>query len=79
MGKYYVVPFTNEQLRNFRRREFTLRVDQVIFESMIRLKEHPERSCQKDSKRLKAAGTYPGVENHRMRVILLPLLRQGAG
>ena len=41
MSKYYVVPFTAEEYRDFCRQEFRLRVDQIIFESALRAKRRP--------------------------------------
>jgi hypothetical protein len=46
MADYYVVPLTHKQYRDFGKQEFILRIDEVIFQSMLRFKRQPEMSSK---------------------------------
>jgi hypothetical protein len=42
MERFYVIPFTNKEYRDFGKKEFALRVHTVPLESMLKLRRQPQ-------------------------------------
>jgi hypothetical protein len=61
LSNYYIVPFTNEEYREFRRQEFILRVNEFIFESLLRFKRQPDKA--KNPVTLEAFCYTPSLEH----------------